>query len=68
VMENHPQMYVCINCARTDAQAPILRLRFQGADVSLCSSCLPVLLHRPDKLVGRLKGAESIQPASHGDD
>jgi len=64
-MENGSVLSVCVNCAKTEAEVPILRLRFQGQDVALCSSCLPILLHRPEKLAGRLKGAEGIPPASH---
>jgi len=59
---------VCVNCEKTEAEVPILRLRFRGQDVLLCSSCLPILLHRPEKLAGRLKGAEKIPVASHSHD
>ncbi len=64
-MENESVPFVCISCSKSEADVPILRLRFQGQDVALCSSCLPILLHRPEKLAGRLKGAEGIPPASH---
>jgi hypothetical protein len=56
---------LCIHCDRGEEEIPILRFRFLGEEKSICSSCLPILLHRPDRLVGRLKGAENIVPATH---
>jgi hypothetical protein len=67
-MEDVSRHAVCINCAKSEAVVPILTLRFQGEGVNLCSSCLPILLHRPEKLAGRLKGVEVSQPVSHGHD
>jgi hypothetical protein len=29
---------------------------------------LPILIHKPDRLIGRLKGAERISPSSHSHD
>jgi hypothetical protein len=60
-------MAACVNCDRTQAEIPLLRLQFKEAGFWLCSGCLPTLLHRPEKLVGRLHGAEHIQPVSHDD-
>jgi hypothetical protein len=55
----------CIHCEKSEEEAPILRLRFAGEDSAICSSCLPILIHKPDRLIGRLKGAERISPSSH---
>ena len=55
----------CIHCEKSEDEAPILRLSFMGEEAAICSSCLPVLIHRPDRLAGRLKGAETIEPSSH---
>jgi hypothetical protein len=59
---------VCVHCERSEDEIPILRFRFMGKEKSICSSCLPILLHRPDRLVGRLEGAEDISPAPHSHD
>ncbi len=64
-MDDGSAPLVCIHCGSSEVLVPILRLRYQGEEVALCSSCLPILLHRPEKLAGRLKGAESIPHASH---
>lgn len=60
--------YICVNCGKSEAEAPVLTMRFQGEEIKLCASCFPILLHRPDQLVGRLKGAEVIKPVSHSHD
>ena len=56
---------VCINCSRNDMVIPLIKLQFKGDGFWLCSACLPTLLHQPGRLVGRLPGAEEIQPISH---
>lgn len=58
----------CINCTRTEQEVPILSLKFRGNQVGICSSCLPVLIHKPQQLADRLSGAEEIQPARHEHD
>lgn len=55
----------CINCERSQAEIPLLRFQFKDERFWLCSGCLPTLLHRPEKLVGRLPGAEDIPPVGH---
>jgi hypothetical protein len=55
----------CINCERSQAEIPLLLLQFKDQGFWLCSGCLPTLLHQPQKLVGRLAGAEGIQPVKH---
>jgi hypothetical protein len=67
-MGNPFSTYTCVNCGKSEAEVPILKMRFQEAEIMLCSSCFPILLHRPDQLVGRLKGAEVIKPVSHSHD
>ena len=56
---------VCLSCDRSESEIPLLQLRFQGAQLSICSQCLPVLIHEPEKLVGRMTGAEDIEPSPH---
>ena len=55
----------CLSCDRNESEAPLLDLRFRGDEVYICSQCLPVLIHNPGKLEGRLKGAEEIGPSPH---
>jgi hypothetical protein len=55
----------CINCEKSQAETPLLRFTFQGDDLYICSSCLPILIHKPDRLADRLAGAERIEASQH---
>jgi hypothetical protein len=57
----------CVNCGRSDAEVPLVVLRYAGDPQWICSSCLPVLIHRADQLVGKLRDAENIPPSQHED-
>jgi hypothetical protein len=56
----------CLNCNRTEGQIPLLTLTFKGETKYICPQCLPVLIHKPANLAGKLPGAESFgPPAEH---
>ncbi len=58
---------LCLACDRTDAEVPLIRLRFRGGEYHICPQHLPLLIHDPAQLIGRLPGAESLEPAEHHD-
>jgi len=64
-MEESVVSAVCLNCDRSEAEVPLLQLRFQGGEILICSRCLPVLIHKTEQLVGRLSGADEIEPSPH---
>jgi hypothetical protein len=45
----------------------LVSLRHAGNQAWICSQCLPVLIHNPQQLIGKLAGAEKIEPAAHHD-
>lgn len=51
----------CIVCDRNDNEVPLINFSFKGHNLKICSQHLPVLIHEPQKLIGRLDGAENIQ-------
>ena len=53
----------CLNCNRSEDDIPLVNLTFSGKPAFICSRCMPVLIHEPEKLIGKLKGAENIPPA-----
>ena len=55
----------CLNCGRSEQEIPLVPLHYQGADWYLCPQCFPVMIHQPQKLVGKLPGAEKLQPVDH---
>lgn len=55
----------CLNCGRSEANVPLVSARYAGEQIWICSSCLPVLIHRPEQLTGILQGADKIPPSPH---
>ena len=57
----------CVVCGRGPDVTPVLALEYRGAAVWICPQHLPVLIHDPAQLVGKLAGAEQLRPADHHD-
>jgi hypothetical protein len=57
----------CVACERTGAQIPLITLEYQGRKFWICPQHLPMLIHDPKTLIGRLPGAEGMEPAEHQD-
>ena len=55
----------CINCNRTDQQAPLLNLTFRGETKHICAQCLPILIHKIHLLADKLPGVDIPQNSSH---
>lgn len=55
----------CIACDRTAQQVPLLALEFQGQTYHICPEHFPILIHQPQKLAGKLPGAENLKPHEH---
>jgi hypothetical protein len=58
----------CVMCGRGPQDTPVLRLEFRDTAFWICPQHLPVLIHDPSQLVGRLAGAESLKPSDFHDD
>jgi hypothetical protein len=57
----------CLSCNRSENEIPLVTLTYSSKPAYICSHCLPLLIHHPEQLIGRLKGAENIPPAEHND-
>lgn len=57
----------CLNCKSSENEIPLVTLTYTSKPAYICSRCLPLLIHHPDQLIGRLEGAENIPPAEHSD-
>ncbi|MFQ5421570.1 MAG: hypothetical protein ACE5EY_14545 [Anaerolineae bacterium] len=55
----------CLNCGKSENEAPLINFRFTGKQNWICSSCLPILIHRPYQLAEKLSGAENLVPGEH---
>ena len=59
-------MNACLNCNASEQEKPLLTIKFQGNEIYICPQCLPVLIHKPANLAGKLPGAENFgTPAEH---
>lgn len=58
----------CLNCDRSEMMTPLVSLRYRGDQTWVCTQCLPLLIHQPQRLAGKLAGAEQMAPAVLADD
>jgi hypothetical protein len=57
----------CIYCDQGSATTPLILLTYQGGDLYICPQHLPILIHEPAKLAGKLPGVEKlVPPKGHG--
>jgi hypothetical protein len=56
-------MPTCLNCNRTENDAPLIVLTLRGETLYICPQCLPALIHKPHTLVGKLPGVENLSAA-----
>ena len=66
-MSSQPDDKKCVMCDRDDQQTPLLTLDYQNSKLWICPQHLPVLIHDPAQLIGRLPGAEKLKPAETHD-
>ncbi len=57
----------CLYCDRGDDAVPLLALSYRGHRAHICSQHLPILIHDPAQLIGKMPGAENLAPADHHD-
>jgi hypothetical protein len=57
----------CLACGSGSDSVPLLTFEYRGNTLQICPQHLPVLIHDPARLVGRLPGAENLRPADHHD-
>ncbi|RME82933.1 MAG: hypothetical protein D6775_09470 [Caldilineae bacterium] len=63
-MNDSTTLLTCLNCGRSEQQVPLVALRYNQTPGWICSQCLPILIHQPQRLAGKLKGAENLPPAA----
>jgi hypothetical protein len=64
--ENNKPLH-CLNCNRSENVIPLINLSYSGKPAYICSHCMPMLIHHPETLIGKIAGAENIPPAEHND-
>ena len=66
-MSEEKSLKKCLSCGRSENEIPLVTLSYSSKPAYICSYCLPLLIHHPEQLIGRLAGAEKIPPAEHND-
>ena len=64
--DSHPEPR-CLVCDRTQELTPLIALEYRTERTWICPQHLPILIHDPTQLAGRLPGAEDLRPADHHD-
>lgn len=57
----------CVYCERTSNEVPLITFEIKGQEMKICTQHLPVLIHNPAMLIGKLPGAEGLEPSEHHD-
>ncbi|HEX5836358.1 MAG TPA: hypothetical protein VFY26_00915 [Anaerolineales bacterium] len=61
-------IFTCLNCGASEADRPLITLKFQGKDLYICPQCLPALIHKPYQLADKLPNftpSENPPPDDH---
>jgi hypothetical protein len=53
----------CLYCQRDSEQIPLVSLLYRKQNLWICPEHLPILIHKPHQLVGKLPGAENFESA-----
>jgi hypothetical protein len=51
----------CIVCESSSQQVPLIKMNYRDEKVYVCPQHLPVFIHHPEQLVGKLPGAEEFK-------
>ncbi|HSM23449.1 MAG TPA: hypothetical protein VK856_01135 [Anaerolineaceae bacterium] len=51
----------CIVCEISNQRAPLIQLDYQNQSLYICPTHLPVLIHHPEELIGKMDGAEEFK-------
>jgi len=57
----------CVYCKENSESVPLISFEFKGQSLNICSQHLPMLIHNPAMLIGKLQGAEDLDPSDHKD-
>jgi hypothetical protein len=63
---NEPELVKqCLNCGRSVEQVPLISIEHRTGSAYICPQCLPILIHEPQTLIGKLSGAEALRGRAH---
>ncbi len=56
----------CIYCEASEEIVPLLPFKFKGKEYWICPQHLPILIHKPQELVGKVPDIENYNPDNAG--
>lgn len=57
----------CLVCELDSTEVPLIELHYRDLSYWICPQHFPILIHQPQLLVGKLPGAEHLEPHEHDD-
>ena len=51
----------CLVCKKSSIETPVTKFYYQESEFYICPQHIPVLIHKPQELVGLLDGADNLQ-------
>ncbi len=57
----------CLVCERSSDEVPLIAIHYRGKAIWICPQHLPILIHKPAQLAGKLPGAEQMTGATEHD-
>ena len=61
IVTDNTQAKKCLACDRTAQETPLIPLDYQEATLWICPKHMPMLIHNPAQLAGKLPGAENLE-------
>lgn len=55
----------CLVCGRDSMEVPLLVLEYREQKYWICPQDFPIVIHQPERLVGKLPGAEKLEAHEH---
>ncbi|WP_339917492.1 hypothetical protein [Yeosuana marina] len=52
---------VCLLCKKSAEETPVTKFHYKDSAFYICPQHLPILIHKPEELVGLLDGADTLQ-------
>lgn len=59
------EVKACLVCEQTSQEIPLLVIEYQDQKYWICPQHLPVLIHKPGQLIGKLPGVEKLSGHEH---
>jgi hypothetical protein len=55
----------CLVCEQSSQEVPLITIEYQDKAYWICPQHFPILIHKPDQLIGKLPGAEKLTGHEH---